>query len=343
MKPACVAAALSLAALSALSAAAADKAPVSFSHNDWELACDNTRTCRAAGYQQDGEPVSMRITRKAGPGTTVDIALQAGGEDELKGPLRLKVGKATVSGLEGGSPSLDANQVRTVLPELLKSDDATLTAGGGKKRVLSLSGLNAVLLKMDEAQGRVDTPGALVRRGGKPESSVLAALPMPVVNALKPVKARPGDDALAARIFPSLKLSEADGPCNSMDAVQAKSLQVHRLTDSKVLLSLECSVGAYNSTSQLWIANDKPPYAPSALEANGDFDDKDASVSSVMRVRGIGDCVSSETWHFDGKGFVRTGATIDSLCRDFPGGAWNLPRYVSRVVNATPSATPSKP
>lgn len=258
MRFACVAAALSLAALSALSAAAADKAPVSisFSHNDWELVCDNTRTCRAAGYQQDGEPVSMRITRKAGPGTTLDIALQIGGEDEPKGPLRLKVGKATVSGLDGGSPSLDANQVRAVLPELLKSDDATLTAGGGKKWVLSLSGLNAVLLKMDEAQGRVDTPGALVRRGGKPESSVLAALPMPVVNALKPVKARPGDDALAARIFPSLKLSEAEGPCNSMDAVQAKSFQVHRLTDSKVLLSLECSVGAYNSTSQLWIAND---------------------------------------------------------------------------------------
>ncbi|MEZ2292785.1 DUF1176 domain-containing protein [Variovorax sp. RCC_210] len=337
MKPACLAAVLSFAALSAsaaIAAGAAETRPVSFSHNDWELACDNTRTCRAAGYQQDGEPVSMRITRKAGPNTAVEIELQTGGEEEPKGPLRVKVGKATVSGLEGGSPSLDASQVRAVLPELLKSDDATLTAGGGKKWVLSLSGLNAVLLKMDEAQGRVDTPGALVRRGSKPESAVLAALPMPVFHALKPVKSRPGDDALAARIFPSLKLSEADGPCNNTDAVQAKSLQVHRLTDSKVLLSLECSVGAYNSTSQLWIANDKPPYSPSALEANGDFDDKDASVSSVMKVRGIGDCVSTETWHFDGRGFVRTGATVDSLCRDFPGGAWNLPRHVSRVVTA---------
>lgn len=341
MRSACVAAALSLAAWAA---AAADKEPVSFSHNDWELACDNTRTCRAAGYQLDGgegELVSMLITRKAGPGTAVGIELQIGGEDDVKGPVRLKVGKATVPGLDGGSASLDDSQVRTVLPELLKSDDATLAAGS-RKWTLSLAGLNAVLLKMDEAQGRIGTPGALVRRGSRAEQSVLPALPVPVVNAVKPAKARPGDDALAARIFPSLKLSEADGPCNSMDGVQAKSFQIHRLTDSKILLSLECSVGAYNSTSQLWIANDKPPYAPSALEANGDFDDKDASVSSVMKVRGVGDCVATETWHYNGRDFVRTGATIDRMCRGFPGGAWNLPRYVSRVVSA-PSATPSKP
>ncbi|RYD40495.1 MAG: DUF1176 domain-containing protein, partial [Verrucomicrobiaceae bacterium] len=50
----------------------------------------------------------------------------------------------------------------------------------GKHWTLSLSGLNAVLLKMDEAQDRIGTPGALVRRGNKPESSVLAPVPPPV-------------------------------------------------------------------------------------------------------------------------------------------------------------------
>lgn len=41
---------------------------VSFAHHDWSLACDNTRTCRAAGYQSDDEqlPVSVLHTRKAG-------------------------------------------------------------------------------------------------------------------------------------------------------------------------------------------------------------------------------------------------------------------------------------
>jgi hypothetical protein len=348
MKPASVAAAFSLAFLSALSAApaaAADKDSVSFSHNDWELACDNTRTCRAAGYQAEsgeGEPVSMLITRKAGPGTTVDIELQTGGEEDAKGPLRFKVGKATLPGLEGGSASLEDNQVRIVLPELLKGDEATLADSGKRKWTLSLSGLNAVLLKMDEVQGRVGTPGALVRRGSKAESSVPAAVPLPVVNAVRPAKARPGDDALAARIFPSLKLDEIKEQCNNGDDVSAKSLEVHRLTDRKVLLSLGCGMGAYNYSSLLWIANDKPPYAPASIEANGEFDDKDGSVTSGFKGRGIGDCWSSETWHFDGKGFVRTAASADGMCRGFPGGAWTLPRHVSRVV-AAPPATPSKP
>ncbi len=341
MKFISAAAAFSFCALpfAALPAAAADKAPtgsVSFQHNDWELACDNTRTCRAAGYQPEsgeGAPVSMLLTRKAGPGTAVDIEMQIDREDDIKGAVRLKVGKATVSGLEGGSPSLDAGQVRTVLPELLKADNATLTAAGNKQWTISLAGLNAVLLKMDEAQGRIGTPGALVRRGGKPESSVLPPLPAPVVNAVRPPKARPGDAALAARIFPSLKLADIKEQCNNNDDVSAKALEVHRLTDKRVLLSLACSMGAYNSSNLLWIANDMPPYAPVSREANGDFDPKDASVSSAMKGRGIGDCWSNETWHFNGKDFVRTGETGDGMCRGFAGGAWSLPRYVSRVVN----------
>jgi hypothetical protein len=163
------------------------------------------------------------------------------------------------------------------------------------------------------------------------------------VNVVVPPKAHPGDDALAARIFPFLKLDSAKEDCNNREDINAKSLTVSRLTDRKVLLSLGCGMGAYNYSSLLWIANDKPPYAPVSIEANGDFDEKEGSVTSAMKGRGIGDCWSSETWHFNGKDFVRTGSTGDGMCRGFAGGAWTLPRYVSRVVTSTPSATPSKP
>ncbi|RZI54672.1 MAG: DUF1176 domain-containing protein, partial [Pseudomonas sp.] len=48
---------------SAFHALAADGDPPSFSYKDWEVACDNTRTCRAAGYQSEAgnsEPASKR-------------------------------------------------------------------------------------------------------------------------------------------------------------------------------------------------------------------------------------------------------------------------------------------
>ncbi len=61
---------IALAAPTALPARAEDG---SFDHQDWQLVCDNTRTCRVAGYQRDDAdmPVSVLLTRKAGTGTAV--------------------------------------------------------------------------------------------------------------------------------------------------------------------------------------------------------------------------------------------------------------------------------
>ena len=75
MKPSVLFLALSLALASGLASAAA-AAPtiaegVKFWHKDWELACDNTGICRAAGYHEDRAdlPVSVLVTRRPGPAT----------------------------------------------------------------------------------------------------------------------------------------------------------------------------------------------------------------------------------------------------------------------------------
>ncbi|NBD19090.1 DUF1176 domain-containing protein [Aquabacterium fontiphilum] len=66
-------------------------AGVSFGHLDWELACDNTRTCRAAGYQPEeaGLAVSLLLTRAAGPGTPVQARLTLGDYGRLGTPTAL--------------------------------------------------------------------------------------------------------------------------------------------------------------------------------------------------------------------------------------------------------------
>src|SRR5207253_1006649 len=73
-------------------------------------------------------------------------------------------------------------QVRTLLPALLK-DGRIAWTGKGTTWTVSTAGANAVLLKMDEFQGRLDTPSALVRKGSKPELNVLPPLPAPEVQA----------------------------------------------------------------------------------------------------------------------------------------------------------------
>ena len=59
-----------LLALSWPLAAGAVDAPAGlfFQHHDWVVACDNTRTCRAAGYASgDDSTLSVLLTRAGGP------------------------------------------------------------------------------------------------------------------------------------------------------------------------------------------------------------------------------------------------------------------------------------
>lgn len=44
-------------------------AKTEFTSQDWQVVCDNTRTCRIAGYQAENNsefPVSVLLTRRAG-------------------------------------------------------------------------------------------------------------------------------------------------------------------------------------------------------------------------------------------------------------------------------------
>lgn len=323
-------------ALALPAAQAADKEPAGFTHKDWGLQCDNTRACRAVGYQSeagDSEPVSIRLTREAGPDSAVLVDLQVSSEKATPPSLNLQVGKLALSGLAGEIPRVPASQVAPLLQELLKNEEATVTAGKDLW-VLSLAGASAVLLKMDEAQGRVGTPGALVRRGNKAEASVLAPVPAPVLNAVRPLPERKADAALAKPLLAAIDRKDVSERCNG-DAPQPADVQVHRLTERKVLLSIPCAMGAYNFGGLHWLANYRPPYQPQLLDAEGEFDAADGSIRSSMKGRGIGDCWSMQEWHFDGRGFVLTGESGDSLCRGFAGGAWQLPVRTSKVVLPT--------
>lgn len=62
--------------------------PIHFYHQDWEVACDNTRTCRAVGYQADDSdsfPVSVLFIRKAGAGQNVRGEVKLGTTDYVEG------------------------------------------------------------------------------------------------------------------------------------------------------------------------------------------------------------------------------------------------------------------
>ena len=346
-----------------------------FINKDWELACDNTRTCRAAGYQVDTgneRPVSLRITRAAGPNAPIAMTMKIEADTDeqadsiLQKGLLLQIGTVSLRVLKAVSETetpyffrhilrltLTSEQVRAALPEMLNASEAPIwigsNANGDPDGRLSLNGLNAVLLKMDDWQGRVGTPGALVRRGGKPESSVLPPLPLPVVRVAAPVATRPADANLIGRIFPLLDLAVINDVCGDK-AFSRGRRKVNRLTNQHILLSFQCPAGFGDGVIWYWIADDKPPYTLQAVdtqedgnyEHTGGFDSVTMSIESIGRNGGNEtDCMNIKFWHFNGQKFVLTRSSSDSLCRGFDDGAWDLPTYVAKVIPA--ASQPKKP
>jgi hypothetical protein len=336
-------------------AVASEVKGIDFEHKDWEVACDNTRTCRAAGYQSDGDgseeeplPVSVLFTRAAGPHTPVSGKVAIGEDDSMPSgytpamvELRIDgkaLGKVSL-GKKDGVGKLDAAQVQALLAALRHTSRIEFVAG---KRIYRLSGAgaSAVLLKMDDFQGRVGTPGALVRKGNKPESSVLPPVPAPQIAVPRLDPPQPGDKALAAdksgelhrALLKTLKGPETDD--NYCDQLNSKSeLTVSRLTGGKLLVSADCWTAAYNLGSGYWVIDGHAPFHP-VLVTNQATSDEKGIIYATQKGRGIGDCLGFDTWYWNGGAFVHGVSGTTGQCKGFGGGAWDLPTLVNRSWSA---------
>jgi hypothetical protein len=319
---------------------AGEPAGIHFTHHDWEVACDNTRTCRAAGYQVDGgEPaVSVLLERAAGPGQPVTATLQLGTYGGAAPRPREHVVTMKIDGRALGPVAVDPQALTGQLSAAQAQALLAALAGTGKVQwtdgaatwALSGKGATAVLLKMDEFQGRIGTTGALARKGGKAENTVPAPPPIPEVS---PASAGSTDMNLppAARtaLLRELRGTIKADECN---ALAPDLLTVLRLTTTKLLVHMPCWSGAYNEGVAYWVTNQAAPFAP-VLVTLGASGYAAGTISSSQKGRGLGDCRASEEWVWDGRRFALTQAATTGMCRLVaPGGAWHLPTYVAKVT-----------
>ena len=345
MPPALLRAALLLAVSNAM---AAEPPDVGFTHKDWELSCDNTRTCRAAGYhveEREEAAVSVLLTRKAGPNQPVTAEIQLGSynDDDRAGAARagvttMKIDTRTVGTVRIDPKTLTAalsrEQTDALIDALTKTGTPKWLNRGGTW-TLSGAGATAVLLKMDEFQGRVGTAGALVRKGTKAEDTVLPALPLPVIVAAPVVK---GKVTLAREtikpLLAELRKGFDDGECEGLAAGGKTEPAVERLAPGKLLVSTRCWTGAYNAGSAYWVINAKPPYAPE-LVTDQASDYANGTITAAQKGRGLGDCWAREQWMWDGERFAPTLSETTGMCRLVaPGGPWHLPTFVSTIRKA---------
>ncbi|PJK13699.1 hypothetical protein CO614_00010 [Lysobacteraceae bacterium NML120232] len=309
---------------------------ISFDHKDWILACDNTGTCRAAGYQEENQPglASLLLERRAGTNTQVQASLKLGEDAEFPTTVELHIGAQALGPIaldHMGMGKPNPAQTRALLTAI-KGTAAIELRASDKTWTLSSSGANAVLLKMDEFQRRVGTTSALIRPGkqrGNPllpqAASVIyaAAVPQAAPRTISPANADyPQLQRLLGQALQEACFPEKDEP--------APSFVVHALSDSRALISTTCWMAAYNH-GDIYVLMDSD--SRQVLKVLGsDFNDyANGVLSSSHKGRGLGDCWSTKEYVWDGQQFVLSLKQTTGLCRGFPGGAWELPTVVSEV------------
>ena len=317
-------------------------------YQDWDLVCDNTGTCRMAGYQEgDGSehPVSILFTRAAGENAVVEgklTILPLGDDRDIQVGQDIEIwlnGKSLgkVKHISDDVPDkLTEEQTKALLSGLKKESEIRLTYGKTTLKV-SDKGAAAAMLKMDEFQQRLNTPSALIRQGQE-KHAVLAPQAAPKIEAVsvnnhKTIELKRGEKQFKHVL--ALLRKAYDG-CVDED-LESQDITLYPLTQNKVLAEALCASGAYQSTNYYAVLDDKLSKVEQVLadqynEAGYDEKQGYAFVRGIYKGRVIGDCWNSEDAVWNGKIFIRTSEWTTGSCKGLPGGTWQLPIFVSNVI-----------
>lgn len=311
---------------------------------DWMAGCDNLKSCTALSVPSDGIDMTayLRLERPAGAEGTAKLILRLSGEWQ-KPPLsvELKLDGAAFPAGGNSMPVSAGSDLATVafqpaemaaFIEAARKASKLSIAAPGVAAEISLSGAVAALLWIDEQQGRLNTTSALIRKGSgtsvppAPAAAVIVAKP-----ASGPLSETDGK-ALAAALRKQIKQRDPDQCEDGEMATQQDS--AWRLDGKRSLVSLTCSLGAYNASNAFWIvesgavAGAKPVEFPWADDSeknvlvNGAFDPKTGRIDYFAKGRGIGDCGALGGYAWTGSGFALTGFSMMGECRGIGPDDW---------------------
>ena len=316
-------------------------------YQDWDLVCDNTGTCRMAGYQDESsDPVSILFTRAAGENAAVEGKLtivpfgEADRDVQVGQDIEIWLnGKSlgTVKHISDDAPDkLTEEQTKALLSGLKKESEIRLTYGKTTLKV-SDKGAAAAMLKMDEFQQRLNTPSALIRQGQE-KHAVLAPKVEPKIDAVSVKNRKTIELKLGEKQYDNVLalLRKAHDGCVDED-LESQDITIYPLTHNKVLAEALCFKGAYQSTNYYAVLDDKLSKVEQVLaeqynEAGYDEKQGYAFVRGSYKGRALGDCWAGQDAVWNGKIFIRTSHWMTGACKGLPGGTWQLPIFVSNII-----------
>ena len=313
-------------------------------YQDWDLVCDNTGTCRMAGYQEKGDdPVSILFTRAAGENATVEGKLtilpfgEADRDVQVGQDIEIWLnGKSlgTVKHISDENPDkLTEAQTKALLSGLKKESEIRLTYGKTTLKV-SDKGAAAAMLKMDEFQQRLNTPSALICKGQE-KHAVLAPQPAPKIEVVSVNNRKTTELKRGEKQYDNvLALLRKANSCDDED-ITSQDITLYPLTQNKVLAEALCVRGAYQSTNYYAVLDDKLSKVEQVLEDRYNFAYYDEKLNALIVEGSYKSSGLAESWYgyeaaWNGKTFITTAEYTSGSGKGFIGSAWGgLPTFVS--------------
>lgn len=311
---------------------------------DWAVSCDNGLTCELQIGVDAGDirALSFVRTSEAGAPMTMMLGLGVDGMPESRTVTFSVDGEERVSvmgddGVAHGYasrlafPDFDA---RGPLLEAMKEGTRLTVAVSGEEMFreadVSLSGVTAGLILIDEAQGRVDRRDALQAVGEKEPRE------RPLARSISRITDMP--DAVRAEFA---SMDDYCGGVGDDRFALIGAVAIPMPEEGVELIAAPCGMGgAYNQPYTLYrgiggrfravefpvMGEEGPTSEPMAY--NLDFDAQAREISSFFKGRGIGDCGAYQRWRIDaGAQLVLIEARVKSDCDgDHAGGVemWPL-------------------
>lgn len=311
---------------------------------DWMAGCDNLKSCTALSVPSDGTDTIayLRLERLAGPEGAAKLVLRLRGEWQ-KPPLTVELkldGAAFPAGGKSMPVAADADlatvtfqpaEMTAFIDAARKATKLSVAVPGATAEV-SLSGAVAALLWIDEQQGRLNTPTALIRKGSVGTAQAAPALPVITARPASGALSEKDAKVLAAALRRQIKQRDPD-QCEDGE-MTTKQDMAWRLDARRSLVSLTCSLGAYNASNAFWIvengavASARPVEFPWTDDSekntlvNGAFEPKTGRIEYFAKGRGIGDCGALGGYAWTGTGFALTGFSMMGECRGIGSDDW---------------------
>ncbi|MEJ5175265.1 DUF1176 domain-containing protein, partial [Erwinia sp. MYb416] len=194
--------------------------PVQKTFKNWQVTCNNLNDCEV---RNTDEVLRIIIKRKAGAESQPSLNFQ-------------QWGQATKNAMT-----------------------IALTPGTPDSEAASLGGLNAALLLVDERQGRLGNQTALLKVGNN-EPSMVPARPAPAVFNFQVPKVVPltNEAALIDGAIAANSKLLAKESCEPDKEARERS-EAQPLNDKQALVLVNCGLGAYQSSSMLFISERNNP------------------------------------------------------------------------------------